>query len=253
MIHFNLNIKLFYNFELENDSKIRAIAVIEYPILYIIAKTLETMEEEYDELDKFIVKSAYKHEGFTIQQLSELTGLGSGVFEYRVAVLEKQGYISLIGNTIFPIEKGMKFMMESTFKREIEKTRHFLLDGVTHQPLKSYFYKDGKDYLISEDERDLYGNKLFNPSIIHNPPSKYIQQHILNIPIDERLRYNIPEGLKEIKDYDFVLKTYPVAIVFSRTRAGITKKRLIDLNGISADEECVNNWQNSLTEEIKKV
>lgn len=253
MIHFNLNIDLFYDFELKNDSEVKAIACIEYPVLHIIAKTLETMEEEYDELDKFIVQTTYKHEGFSIQQFSELTGLGSGVFDYRAEELIQQQYISITDETISPIEKGMEFLNDPTFEREIEKTRSFLLDGVTHQPLKSYFYKDGKDYLISEEEKDSYGNKLFNPSIIHNPPSKSIQQLILNIPVEERLRYNIPVGIKEIKNYDFVLMTYPLTIVLSKTKSGKTQKRLVDLNGFYADEECVSHWQKSFEDEINKV
>jgi hypothetical protein len=253
MIHFNLNIDLFYDTELKNDSEVKAIACIEYPVLHIIAKTLETMEEEYDELDKFIVQTAQKHEGFSIQQFVDLTGLSSGVFDFRAEELIKQQYIEVNNETITPIEKGFEFLNDPTFEREIEKTRSFLLDGVTHQPLKSYFYKEGKENLISEDERDTWGNKLFNPAIIHNPPSKNIQQLILDISVEERLHYNIPVGLKEIKDYDFVLMTYPVTIVLSRNKSGEIQKRLIDMNGFYADEDCASHWQKSLGEEIKKI
>ncbi len=253
MIHFNLNIDLFYDFELKNNSELKAIACIEYPVLHIIAKTLESMEEEYDEIDKFIVETAYKHSGFTIHQFADLTGLNSAVFEFRAEELFKQNYITLNEDTIIPIEKGFEFLNNPAFEREIEKTRSFLLDGITHEPLKSYFYKDGKDNLISEDERDSYGNKLINPSIIHNPPSWNLQQLIVNLPLSDRSHYNIPVGLKAIKDYDFVLMTYPVSVVMSRSNTGVIKKRLVDMNGFYADEECVSNWQKALEEEIKKV
>lgn len=253
MIHFNLNIDLFYDFELKINSEIKAIACIEYPILHIIAKTIETLEEEYDTLDRFIVETAFKYHGFSINQFSELTGLGTGVFEFRAKELLKQQYISEDDHVIFPIDQGMRFLNDPTFVREIEKTRSFLLDGVTHQPLKTYFYKDGKDNLISEEEKDSYGNKVFNPAIIHNPPSKNIQQLILNIPIESRSLFNIPVGLKEITDFDFILLTYPVSIVLTRNKAGQTLKRLIDVNGFYADEECLSNWQKSLDTEIKKT
>lgn len=253
MIHFNLNIDLFYDYELKHNSELKAIACIEYPVLHIIAKTKETMEEEYDEIDRFIVLTAYKHEGFTIKHFADLTGLSSAVFDFRVKELIKQDYIVLNDEIISPIENGFEFLNNPSFEREIEKTRSFLLDGITHEPLKSYFYKDGKDNLLSEDERDSYGNKLFSPSIIHNPPSKNIQQLILDVPLEDRLHFNIPVGLKEIKDYDFVLMTYPVAIVLSKTDSGKPRKRLVDMNGFYADEDCVNNWQKALEEEISKV
>jgi hypothetical protein len=253
MIHFNLNIDLFYDYELRHNLELKAIACIEYPVLHIIAKTKETMEEEYDEIDRFIVLTSYKNEGFTIKHFADLTGLSSSVFEFRVKELIKQDYIVLNDEVISPKENGFEFLNNPSFEREIEKTRSFLLDGITHEPLKSYFYKDGKDNLLSEDERDSYGNKLFSPSIIHNPPSKNIQQLILDVPLEDRLHFNIPVGLKEIKDYDFVLMTYPVAIVLSKTDNGKPRKRLVDMNGFYADEDCVNNWQKALEQEVNKV
>jgi hypothetical protein len=253
MIQFNLNIDLFYEYELKNNSEVKAIACIEYPILHIIAKTVETMQEEYDELDKFIVQTAYKYGGFSKMHFSDLTGLGIGVFDFRVKELIKQQYISLSDDLISPIEKGLQFLNDPTFERQIERTRSFLLDGITLQPLKGHFYKDGKENLISAEEKDLWGNKLFNPAIIFNPPSKQVQQSILDIPVDERSHYNIPVGLKGIKDYDFVLMTYPVAIVLSRAKSGIAKKKLVDLNGFYADEESVTQWQKSLQDEIGKM
>jgi hypothetical protein len=253
MIHFNLNIDLFYDYELKQNSELKAIACIEYPVLHIIAKTLESTEEEYDELDRFIVNTAYKHNGFSIRQFGELTGLSPDVFESRAKELVKQEYIVFVDEIISLNDKGFEFLNNPSFEREIEKTRSFLLDGITHEPLRSYFYKDGKDNLLSEDERDSYGNKLFNPSIIHNPPSRNIQQLILGVPLEDRVHFNIPVGLKGIRDYDFVLMTYPVSIILSKTENGKPKKRLIDMNGFYADEDCVSHWQKALEQEINKV
>jgi|GEM_PF-5291655 len=59
MIQFNLNIDLFYEYELKSGSSVKAIATIEYPIIHLIAKTIEVTEEEYDELDRFIVQTAH--------------------------------------------------------------------------------------------------------------------------------------------------------------------------------------------------
>jgi hypothetical protein len=253
MIHFNLNIDLFYDLELKKDSEIKAIACIEYPVLHIIAKTLETIEEEYDELDKFIVKTAYQYNGYSIQQFSNLTGLGVGIFKYRATILIEQEYITLKEDIIYPIDKGVEFITNPFFEREIIKTRSFLLDGVSHQPLKSYFYKDGKENLISEDVLDTFGLKLFNPAIIHNPPSHSIQQIILDIPLEDRFHYNIPVGLKNVLEFDFKLMTYPIAIVLSKTSTGRTVKKLSDLNGFYANIDNTEYWQKSLKEEIDKV
>lgn len=253
MIHFFLNIEKFYESELENGFEVQAVACIEYPIIHVIARTLETMEEEYDELDKFIVQTANKHDGFSIQQFSELTGLGEGVFSYRVKELVKQEYISFENEIIKPIAKGIEFLNNPFFEREIKKTRSFILDGVTHEPLRSYFYKEGKENLISEDERDSWGNKLFNPAIIHNPPTKSLAEFILKIPIDERIHYSIPTHLKEIKDYDFILMTYPLPIVLSKTKQGVVSKKLIDGFTRAANEENIAIWQNKLDNEIAKT
>lgn len=253
MIHFYLNIEKFYESELANGSEIKAIACIEYPIIHIIAKTVETMEEEYDELDRFIVQSASKHNGFTVQQFSELTGLNFSVFEYRAEELVKQQYITFENGTIVPIEKGFEFLNDPQFEREIEKTRSFILDGVSHEPLRSYFYKEGKENLISEDERDTWGNKLFNPAIIHNPPTKNIKQQIIDIPVEERLKFSIPVGLKEIKDYDFALMTYPIPIVLSTTEDGEISKRIIDGFTLNLNADDLVIWQEKLNEEIGKT
>jgi hypothetical protein len=253
MIHFFLNIEKFYESELENGFIVQAVACIEYPIIHVIARTLETMEEEYDELDRFIIKSANKHKGFSIQQFSELTGLGEGVFRYRAKELLKQEYISFENEIIKPIGKGFDFSNNPLFEREIEKTRSFVLDGVTHEPLRSYFYKDGKDNLISEDERDLWGNKLFNPAIIHNPPTKNLADLILEIPIEERMQYSIPIHLKEIKDYDFNLMTYPLPIVLSKTKDGKINKKIIDGFTRTANNDNIAIWQKKLENEIAKT
>lgn len=253
MIHFFLNIEKFYEAELENGFEVQAVACIEYPIIHVIARTLETMEEEYDQLDKFIVQSANNHDGFSIQQYSELTGLGEGVFAYRAEELVKQEYISFEKGIVKPIAKGFDFLNDPFFEREIEKTRSFILDGVTHEPLRSYFYKDGKENLISEDERDSWGNKLFNPAIIHNPPTKNLAELILKIPIEERMLYSIPTHLKEIKDYDFVLMTYPLPIVLSKTKDGEINKKIIDGFTRIANAEDIAIWQKKLENEISKT
>ena len=128
-----------------------------------------------------------------------------------------------------------------------------MLDGFTHRPLKNYFYKEGKDYLISEEERDSWGNKVFNPSIIHNPPGKDVVQNITTIPIEDRLQYNIPVGLKEIKDYHFVLMTYPLPIVFSINKEGKVCKRIIDGFTLNSNTEDIDTWQKQLDDEIEKT
>jgi len=254
MIQFNLNIDLFYEFELAQDSEVKAIACIEYPILHIIAKTKETTEEDYDHLDRFIVDAAFKSNGINIEKLSDLTGINTSVFLYRAKELVKQDYITVENEEIIiPNPLGLEFLNDLEFEREIVKTRSFLLDGVTHSPLKSYFYKEGKENLISDDEKDKYGNKIFNPAIIPNPPDKNLKNKIIEIPIDERANYNIPAGLKDISDFDFFIMTYPLTIVLSRTKEGRTRKRLIDCNGFYSDEECVEQWQKEHEADIRKL
>lgn len=254
MIQFNLNIDLFYEFELKNDSELKAIVCIEYPIIHIIARTRETTEEEYDRLDRFIVEAARKAGGISIKQIADLSGIGSNVFLYRAKELEKQKYIIIENqDKIVPEKLGIEFLNDPDFEREIMKTRSFLLDGVTHYPLPSYFYKDGKENLISDSEKDKRGIKIFNPAIIPNPPDRNLKNKILTIPIEERANFNIPAGLKDISDFDFYLMTYPLTIIFSRTNEGKTKKRLIDCNGFYADEECVSHWQKELETDIRKA
>ena len=138
-------------------------------------------------------------------------------------------------------------------RANIVKTRSFLIDGYTHQPLKSYFYREGKDNLISDEERDSWGNKLFNPAIIHTPPTKRINALITDIPIEGRNDYNIPIGLRTIIDYDFKLMTYPIGVVFSTDSTGKINKRIVDTNGFYANEDCLKEIQNLLQEEINNL
>lgn len=253
MIQFNLNIDLFYEYELKAGSVVKAIAAIEYPVIHIIAKTVEITEEEYDELDRFIVETAHSFEGIQFDQFAALTGLSPDIFKYRAREMERQQYLSIRNEAIIPLGEGIKFIQDPTFKREVQKTRSFLIDGVTLNPLVGHFYKDGKEYLISSEDKDSFGNKIFNPAIIHNPPSKHLLTNIIEIAVDQRAHYNIPVGLKEILDFDFVLMTYPVGVVLSRTAEGITQKKLVDLNGFYSNEANVSEWQKLLTDDLGKV
>ncbi|MDO9253901.1 MAG: hypothetical protein Q7U54_00210 [Bacteroidales bacterium] len=253
MIHFNLNIDTFYDLEYDNGIEVKAIACIEYPILHIIAKTLEVMEEDYDELDKFIVQTSLINVGFSIQEFTELTGLSPEVFIYRANELVKQDYITFKAGIITPKETGLNFLNNPVFKREIQKTRSFVIDGITHKPLQSYFYKEGKEYLISEYEKDNWGNKIFNPSIIHNPPTNKTIELILSVPIEERSSYNIPVGLIEILDFDFVLLTYPLAVEFSTDSEKKINKKIIDGFSRYMSSSSIEIWQEMLENEIGKL
>ena len=254
MIQFNLNIDLFYEFELKNDSEVKAIACIEYPVIHIIAKTRETTEEDYDHLDRFIVDTAIIANGISIENIADLTGINPSVFLYRAKELEKQKLVLIEnGLKIIPESLGIDFLNDENFEREIIRTRSFLLDGVTHLPLLSYFYKEGKENLITDNEKDKRGIKVFNPAIIPNPPDKDLKAKILSIPVDERANYNIPPGLKDITDFDFYLMTYPLTITLSRTKEGGTRKRLIDCNEFYSNEECVSHWQKDLDADIRKT
>ncbi len=254
MIQFNLNIDLFYELELKKDSYVKAIACIEYPIIHIIAKTKETTEEDYDHLDRFIVDTASKSDGINIENIADLTGISPSVFLYRAKEMEKQGLVTVENLERINIEKqGLDFLNDLNFERQIIKTRSFLLDGVSHAPLPSYFYKEGKENLISDSEKDKRGIRIFNPAIIPNPPDRNLKSKILEISIDERANFSIPVGLKDIIDFDFYLMTYPLAVVLSKTREGRTKKRLVDCNGFYADDECVSLLQKELATELNKT
>lgn len=253
MIHFHLNIEKFYESELEINSEVRAIACIEYPVIHLIAKTIESMEEKYDELDRFIVRTSYINNGYNIKQFSDMTGLGPGVFNYRVKELAKQKYVIIDKGNIKPIEKGVKFINSIAFEREIVKTRSFILDGVTHSPLRNYFYKEGSKCFISEEQKDHRGNRIINPGIIFNPPTKNIIENIFKIPLEERLLYNIPSGIKKILDYDFELLTYPILIVLSTQENGKTKKKFVDGYSHKQNSDTLAIWQNRLLKEINKT
>src|ERR1700741_1431597 len=110
MIQFNLNIDLFYEFELKKDSEVKAIACIEYPVIHIIAKTTETTEEDYDHLDRFIVDAARKTDGISIDDIADLTGISPSVFLYRAKALQRQNLVTIENlEKIFPEKLGIDF------------------------------------------------------------------------------------------------------------------------------------------------
>jgi len=140
MIYFNLNIDLFFENEADANSYIKAITCIEYPILHIIAKTLENSEEEYDLIDRFILKAALINPINCIQTLAGLTGIKKELFEYRSNELEKQGLITYDGSgNINLLHDGIEYISNEHFPRYVHKTRSFLLDGITHEPLLRFF------------------------------------------------------------------------------------------------------------------
>lgn len=251
MIHFFLNIDKYYESELDSGLETIAMICIEYPVIHMIAQTIETMEEEFDELDKFIVQVAYSNNGYHLNQFSELTGLNKGVFSYRGKELVKQKYITLEDEIIFPIEKGVEFLNNPTFEREIQKTRSFLVDGVTHEPLKGYFYKDGNQHFVTEEQKDFRGFKIFNPSLVYTPPNKDIIGKVLSIPEHQRLDYCIPVGLKSISDYDFSFMTYPIILVISKDKAGKISRKLIDGFSQRLNVDTLNAWQSRMEKEIQ--
>lgn len=251
MIHFSLYIDKFYESEFESGLEVLSMICIEYPIIHMVAQTNESMEEEYDELDRFIVRVAHTNNGFNLSQFSELTGLSKAVFKYRAKELVRQKYIVLKEDEIIPVDKGIDFLNNPVFEREIIKTRSFLVDGVTHEPLRDFFYKEGSKHLVSDDERDSRGFKVFNPSLVHTPPNKNIVSKILGIQEQQRIEFCIPVGLKSITDYDFSLMTYPIVLVMSRDKSGKVIKKMIDGFRPKLNVDTLNIWQTRLVKEIQ--
>lgn len=251
---FNLNRDLFYTACLDKGMEVWAIAAIEYPLIHIHATTLETADESYDQFDRYLITEVVRSGNGDIRELASITGISEQVFRLRGKVMEERGYMRFSSERILVhTEKAIEWMEAPLMERAIRRTRSFLLDGQDHQPLKAYFYKEGKDFMISEDRKDANGKKIFNPSLIHNPPSAGLKDRILSLDHDDRGNHNIPFALKDIIDYDFHLCTFPAAIVMGLGPDGQVIKELVNCNGFYSEREAMAPWGKKIAAEINNL
>lgn len=254
MIDFNLKLNILIENLSAVGKQIKAISCIEYPILHIIANTTEQTEEEYDTLDKFIIEAAYKYKAVSISILSALTDLHPRILLNRCKQLSKEKYINILDqDVIIPVDAGITRINDPVYERLIKKTRTFLLDGVTHNPLPAYFYRDGLEFLLSEEIKDAFGKKIINPCMVHTPPGPQLVDSILAIKQESRIDYHIPVGLKEFNDYDFKLMTFPVGIVFIEGENNEITKRLLNCNEPYADFATTEMWEVVLQKDLRQT
>lgn len=254
MSRFNLNIDLFYQSELESGNELKAIATLEYPIIHLIARTEENTKDDYDHLDRFILETALKFNGFRSLDFENLTGLKKEIFNFRGNELVKQGYLTHIEDGLYILTtNGEKQAKEPKIERLVVKTRSFLVDGIDHQPIPKYFYTEGKPFLISEEQVDRRGNKKYSPSIIHTPPNNLTTHNIMEIDIADRSKYNLPTGLKRLFDYDFHLMTFPIGIAMFKRKNGEITKKVINCFEFYSEYEVLDTISKKIENEISHL
>jgi hypothetical protein len=232
MVNFNLNIEQF-NIALKGNGlgELRSIAFLQYPIYCMHFKIIDSTPEPMDKLDKVIL-NLLRTESLLAEDISTLLGLSKNLVEKRILILKDENLISL-GTVNRLTGEGIEFLNNGTDeKRRKIRNIDIYLDGVKMVPMPKEFQRFHSNDLISEEKYsyrtrkngETTMEKYFAPDIVHTAfiPEE-IKNKIIDIPVENRTEYDIPEGLESIETISFTRLTFPVVISLSDSGENIYK------------------------------
>lgn len=232
MVNFNLNIEQF-DIALKGNGfgELRSIAFLQYPIYCIHSKIIDSTPEPMDKLDKVIL-NLLRTESLLAEDISTLLGLSKNLIEKRMLILKDENLISF-GSVNKLTEGGIEFLTNGTDeKRRKIRNIDIYLDGVNLVPMPKEFQRFHSNDLISEEKYtyrtrkngDTVMEKFFAPDMVHAAFSaEEIKNKIVDIPVENRTEYDIPEGLESIETISFTRLTFPVVISLSDSGENVYK------------------------------
>ncbi len=223
MARFELNIEDWYDQLRWEEQFLRGIAVIQYPLFMIYARTVERVRSEYDALDRTLVHFFQQLPKSSLSDAAVMLGVQYGQLNERASFLLLNEILQPSGEHLELGIHGERFLNSNDFELEEERTRMFLLDGIDFRPLPSVFYREGKGWFISREK-----SMEFSPDIIHEASIDHARIKILALAPDERERHRVPIGLKDILEVDAVEIAFPIGVSLSSDVNGLVTKQLIN-------------------------
>ena len=142
------------------------------------------------------------------------------------------------------------------------KSHDFYIDGIDFQPLPSRFYDlKYSSAFFSEDTYTYYTDqsgktqvsKPFNPSIVHEPIEKdKVLRHLFFISAEERINYQIPEGLEGVSSIDYTKMTFPLLVALL-SKDGKTYREVIDGFSTNGEQDFLVLFQAKLSNRLKNL
>jgi len=225
---FNLSIEQYRNglFN-QHKSRLSAISVIKYPIYFIQATIKKYADDDTQSLDYQILKIINYFKVTNEKNINLILGVMEGVVRWRIESLESSGFLIVSDHKIELTDDGFELLNRPDQRIIITTTENFYIDGVTLKPLTSEFYQ--KHYKFGQIHTFIeHGDRDFETDIVHTPPSDNIIENIIDIPIDKRVEYSIPQSLIEIVAIDPVRMMHPLGVVYTYNEKHEINKRLID-------------------------
>lgn len=232
MVNFNLNIEQF-DITLQGNGlgELRSIAFLQYPVYCIHSKIIDSTPEPMDKLDKVIL-NLLRYDSLVAEDISTILGLSKSLIQKRILKLKDENLISFSSVNKLT-EEGIEFLTNGADeKRRKYRNIDIYLDGVNLVPMPKEFKRFHSNDLISEEKYtyrtrkngETVMEKLFAPDLVHTAFSvEEIKNKIINVPVENRNEYDIPEGLESIETISFTRLTFPVVISLSDSGKNVYK------------------------------
>ncbi|WP_370089408.1 hypothetical protein [Ekhidna sp.] len=234
---FSLNIEKLHEVYRSKGLDLKGIFAIQYPVYCIHSRIVDSTPEPLDNFDMGLVKMLLAKNDLTYLQLASLLGTTKKLIEARIIKLINDGLLVQQDKSFFLTEEGIKVFQEDTLKRKHRISYDFFIDGLTFEPLSKVFYESYRLTLISQHDKEYYTDRRdgstkskipFGPDIVHRPPDdETIIDSILSIPVEDREKFKIPEGIETIEEISYTQMSFRLLVSACSSELGMVKE-LID-------------------------
>lgn len=259
MANYRLDISRFIDSEAKTNNNLKAVVSIQYPVYYIHSEVVDTKPHILYGLDKVIIGSSKALNSFDDDNISKLLSLPSSVIKSRKDYMYDKDYLDK-NNAITAL--GENYLSKDEEKMEHHLSQDFLIDGISLKPLPREFYGfKYKEEFIFESDYNHYtdqkgqtvSRRPFSPDLTHQPIQKnIIENHLIDIEVNERGDYNVPLGLKSLSSFTYSVCTIPVFIGLFKNN-GELKRKLINGFDSIGKEDHLKVFLPNLEERIKNL
>ena len=183
---------------------IRRFARIDYPVYCIPMEITERNSELYEELE-FSMEKILSHTECSSKKLFETMGITTlnnsmeNILEYLMSI----GHVEEKHGKLMLTELGQKSLKENHKIKIDRNIRLIYFDALSSMPIPEKYYKKSKAIFINPLVIKEYGNSNFIDS--WNDFNYDNLKKLLKMNGEERLKYNLPYEMTDIKVSDYIL------------------------------------------------
>jgi hypothetical protein len=261
MSQFSLDIERYIKAQMDLGFQLKGIVCLQYPIYCLHTSILVNTPDPLDNLDKAIMKCILLKEKITKSEITKLLGISSILVDLRINKMEEEGLLKR-GKTLSITEEGENIVLNGLGKRQHLQSYDFFIDGIDFQPLPNKFYDlKYRSSFYSEESYTFYTDhdgqtqisRPFNPSVVHEPIEKdKVIRHIFYINQDDRIGFQIPEGLEEVKSIDFTKMTFPLLVALL-SKDGKSYRKLIDGFSPKGEQDFLVLFEAKVSDRLKNL